>query len=492
MTDPGTRSRVNAALQRILTDPVEFSGVVWPRYKLRRYQQPFVRQVAADVAAGHGGLSAAVFSRQAGKDEALAQLLCYIAARHRVRGGEIVVGLPTLRPQGVIALRRIQDRLDNPLTGPFVEREGATIVRVGSCRIHYVSAATTANARGHTASLLLVANESQDIDPDHWDAVFAPMAASTNAHTLMMGTVWTSDTLLARTMRLTRTTGKLHKVTWRQVAAELPAYGDYVRAQIEALGAQHPYIRTEYELEELDAEGRLFPPERLQLLSGSFPLLHHRTPGETYALCVDVAGADESVLEGEAVINPHRRDSTAVAVYRVIPGEVDGKPHARYELVHRYEWIGVKQSELHTRIVRLAADVWRARKVVVDATGIGAGLASFLTQSLGEDVVIPFVFSAASKSRLGWDFVGLIESGRVQVGDPGDSTDTRSVRQRELDERFWYQTQAVRYSVRPGPNRLMSWEAPADVHDDLTISAALIAAPDIQTIDWRPRTARGR
>jgi hypothetical protein len=35
-----------------------------------------------------------------------------------------------------------------------------------------------------------MANEAQDIDPVIWDARFDPMAASTNATTLFMGTVW--------------------------------------------------------------------------------------------------------------------------------------------------------------------------------------------------------------------------------------------------------------------------------------------------------------
>ena len=79
-----------------------------------------------------------------------------------------------------------------------------TIVEVGRASARYLSAARSASSRGNTAGLLLVANEAQDIDPDVWDAVFAPMAASTNATTLFLGTVWTSDTLLARQMRLLR------------------------------------------------------------------------------------------------------------------------------------------------------------------------------------------------------------------------------------------------------------------------------------------------
>ena len=48
--------------------------------------------------------------------------------------------------------------------------------------------------------MLLVANEAQDIDPGIWDARFDPMAASTNATTVFMGTVWDRTGLLHRQM----------------------------------------------------------------------------------------------------------------------------------------------------------------------------------------------------------------------------------------------------------------------------------------------------
>jgi membrane protein YqaA with SNARE-associated domain len=45
-------------------------------------------------------------------------------------------------------------------------------------------------------------------------------------------------------------------------------------------------------------------------------------------------------------------------------------------------WTGVRHTALHAQLVHLARDVWRASVVVVDATGVGAGLASFLAATL--------------------------------------------------------------------------------------------------------------
>jgi len=115
--------------------------------------------------------------------------------------------------------------------------------------------------------------------------------------------------------------------------------------------------------------------------------------------------------------------------------------------------------------------------VVLDATGVGAGLASFLRAALGEQV-LPLHFNLKMKSELGWNFLGLVETGRYrEYADDGES-DTRQ---------YWYEVQACQYRVRDGPGKLMSWgvwEAPgydgviAYGHDDLLMSAAMCAILD--------------
>lgn len=487
-------TKLKSALRAIHTDPTAFSHAVLPSRALREYQTPFVRAVAESIIEREGKAFAAVFSRQAGKDEALAQLCAFLLSRYRLRGGSVVIGLPALRPQGIIARDRLLERLANPLTGPGLRVREGTIVELGRASVRYLSAARSANSRGNTASLLLVANEAQDIQPDVWDAVFAPMAASSNATTLFMGTVWTSDTLLARQMRLLREREiaggeqRVFRVPWREVAGELPAYGDYVRNQIEQLGEHHPFIRTEYELEELDGEGRLFPPDRTASLRGDFPAQDRPSPtdppGAVYAMTIDVTGEVEDGLEGEIVRRAQpRRDSTAVTVVRVLPGNLP-----RYEIVARYLWTGTRHSELHGRIVRLAREVWRTRQIVIDATGVGAGLASFLRSTLGERTVTPFIFSSASKSQLAWDFLALLDGDRLRAFTPDAGAPAEQTR---LNHLFWQQLEACRYSVLPGPGKLLRWSVESDtLHDDLLISAALIAILDRQ--DWRPRSAVGR
>jgi hypothetical protein len=138
--------------------------------------------------------------------------------------------------------------------------------------------------------------------------------------------------------------------------------------------------------------------------------------------------------------------------------------------------------------VQLAREVWRVRRIVIDATGVGAGLASFLSATLGERVVTPFVFTSTSKSQLAWDLLGLIDAGRVQVYTPVPNGDPEQVR---LDRRFWQQLEACRYTVLPGPGKLLRWGVDDPrIHDDLLMSLALVTVLDRD--DWQPREARGR
>lgn len=474
-------------LQHALRDVGAFSRVTMPAHALRTYQLEAARPLAQHLLHRSGEQFAMVFSRQSGKDEVLAQILAWVLLRNAHRGGTIVVAAPTLRPQALISRDRLRDRLlANPVTAPLVKVSDRTI-SVGKARAVFVSAARTANARGLTADLGLIANEAQDIRPSVWDAVFDPMAASTNATTIFLGTVWTRETLLARQMRYLREKQqqdglqRVFLVPWQRVAQDLPAYGARVQSRIAQLGEQHPFVRTEYFLEELDGQQSLFPPHRIAMMRGDHARRFHPEPGKRYALLLDVAGEEEQG-GGHESFSTGRRDSTALTVVEVdTTSRADGRP--LYRVVDRRAWTGIRHAELHAHMVDLARNVWRASWIVVDATGIGAGLASFLEASLRRSGirVVPFVFSAASKSRLGWDFVGLIETGRFrEYADDGDA----------LTREFYAQLAATEYEVRRGPGNSMQWGVPAHAgHDDLVLSAALVAALD--DLDPRPRIAVG-
>lgn len=491
------------ALRKVYDDVATYSRYMQRPTPLRQYQTPPARAIADSIVNQRGLEFVAVFSRQSGKDEMLAQLCAWLLARYRLAGGSVIVALPAISTQGAVAVERLVDRLAaSPLTRDAV-RAGMTVTH-GRARVRYISAAPLAQSRGQTASLLLVANEAQDIDTDIWDARFAPMAAAANATVLYMGTTWTSSGLLARQMRILSEqqrqddTQRVYRVPWRQVAEELPAYGDYVMRRIGQLGADHPFVRTEFELEELGADGGLFPSHRQILMRGDFPALDRPRdddpPGTAYALTIDVAGEEEDAIEGDEIRrkNP-RKDSTAVSVWRVEPPD-SRREQNHYQLVSRYMWTGTKHHALQDRILALVQQ-WQAQHVVIDATGVGAGLASFLTKSLGDRKVTHFTFTLASKSQLGWSFLGMIDAGRVKLFDARIHLNKSKTftEQADLDRLFWKQADETQYVVLPGPQRFLRWAVEDQtLHDDLVVSAALVAAFEIDDVRLHQRRATGR
>jgi hypothetical protein len=506
---PRDSEEVRADLKHSHSNIARFSKTHFHDMSLRPYQLRAADEIARSVLNGKGRQFVVVFARQAGKDEMLAQLAAYLMSRTPGQRSSILFVNPTLRPQGLISKRRLMSKLRISGYVAKVRIDGNT-VSLDQAVCSFLSAHPTAQARGETASLLLACNEAQEVDPGRWDAVFDPMGAAYHATQVFAGTVWTSRTLLARQMaylgELERKDGlrRVFKVGWEEVARDVPAYGEHVRARIAQLGRDHPFIRTEYFLEELDDEARLFGPARRAQMRGYHPRRRQAAPGKIYALLLDVAGADEAADLGlqsaewdespensphpqgslwDALRYPHSRDATALTVVEVDTSTLDDPLVMRptYRVVDRRFWVGTPHPALYSTLVDLARNVWAARWLVVDATGVGAGLAGFLERALPGKIV-PFVFSSRSKSQLGWDFLGLIESGRYKEYVEDGEADTGL---------FWAQVEECGSQAGSGPNRLLRWGVEdRSTHDDLLISASLCAVLD--RLDWRPRTARGR
>lgn len=470
--------------RRAVADPLAFSAL--GGITLRPYQEPVLRCILDSVLGGHGRSIAVMFPRQSGKNELQAQLEAYLLNLYAGRGGEIVKVCPTWQPQGVNSRRRLQRVLRaNPITRGRWRVEDRSVFRLGEARLLLFSAAPASSIVGATASLLLEVDEAQQVLIDKYDRDVAPMAASSNATRVFWGTPWTDTTLLARELRRADAAFTL---TADDVAAVLPGYGAYVAGQVAQLGRDDPTIRTQYFGEEIGGGGGMFPPDAALLLQGDHPALDAPQPGRLYAFLIDVGG--ETFASGPALATPRlpEHDRTALTVV-----EVDLEAQSNlllrlptYRAVHRRVWMGEPQAALHTRLTALAGK-WQPRALVIDATGIGAGLASFLQRSLPRCGVMPFVFTAASKSKLGWEFVQLVEAGRWQESAPGGAPEQDALR-----ALFLRQVAAAACSVLPGPSAAMRWSVPErardplsgkPLHDDLLLSAALAAQLD--GLAWR-------
>ncbi len=488
------------SFQHVLSDVTLFckhgSGL-----ELRRYQVEVARAVCASVLHEKGLSFVVMFPRQSGKNELQAQIEAYLLTLLCRREAEIVKVSPTWKPQSLNAMRRLERVLKNNLiTSVGVnnigwQKERGYIYRIGQARVFFLSGAPEANIVGATASTLLEVDEAQDVSIAKFDKDIAPMAASTNATRVFWGTAWTSASLLARELRAAREAEARDGLTRafvlsaETVAQEVPAYGVFVAGQVARLGRDHPMVRSQFFSEEIGGQGGMFTQTRLALMEGDHPRQMAPCAGEVYAFLLDVAGEDEGATASAdvdggsvALANP-RRDSTALTIVAVDVRTLDdpGLKAPTYRVVDRHVWQGWKQIALYAQ-VRALAERWNPRWLVVDATGVGAGLASFLEKAL-PGRVLAFTFSSASKSALGWDFLAVCDTGRFRDWAPTGADDA-------LRLLFTAQARACQFRVREGPARLLAWGVPdgtrdpvsgAPVHDDLLVSAALCALLDRQT-----------
>jgi len=122
---------------------------------------------------------------------------------------------------------------------------------------------------------------------------------------------------------------------------------------------------------------------------------------------------------------------------------------------------------------------------------------SFLRDKLGERV-ITLQFTRQLKSRLGWGFLAVVDTGRFQDFSPRSAPNEwntnpllgqMAAEQDRLQALFYRQLAGLQADVSFGPERLLRWSVPEGardpegglLHDDLTISAAMVAVLDEQS-----------
>ena len=169
-----------------------------------------------------------------------------------------------------------------------------------------------------------------------------------------------------------------------------------------------------------------------------------------------------------------RQDSTVLTIGEVRPGGVQ----PCVEVVEHYWWTGKPHTELYAQLVDILKNVWDCRRIVIDATGIGQPVSSFLRRELGSRVS-PFTFTQQSKSELGFKLLAAVNSGSLKVYSCDGSAACRE---------FWAEMEMAKNHYRPS-RTVNFYVDPAQGHDDFLMSLALL----VEAVSrYAPREARGR
>jgi hypothetical protein len=496
---------------------------VFAMIKLRPYQQEVAKAIL-DSVQNHKGLTFSVeIARQGGKNELSAIIELTLLTLYMAKGGHAIKASPTFKPQTIISMVRLKQRLDEYGFAGTWQSEMGYIIRLGEARQVFLSADQSSSVVGHTADILLEIDESQDVSKEKYTKEFRPMGSATNATTVHYGTTWDDSTLLEEVkqsnLELERKDGiKRHfRYDWQEVAKYNADYLRFVEAEKERLGSNHPLFLTQYALVPICGGGGFLNMAQRAQLQGGHSRLHHPEPGKVYVAGIDLAGEAEGIEDAVLRYLKPRQDSTVVTIAEIdtravstcrdrpsglsealdrskdlslhVPSKspegsrrlVDQLKEScrqpKISVVEHYWWTGKPHTELYSTLVDLLKNVWDCKRIVVDATGIGQPVASFLRHSLGSRV-IPFQFTQRSKSEIGFDLLAAINSGRLKVYAADGSPEYQE---------FWFELEKAKSHYRPSQTMNFYVDS-SEGHDDFLISLALVVEAARHYI---PRSAKG-
>jgi hypothetical protein len=450
---------------------------------LRPYQLEIARAVLDSIQTSRGLTFSVEIARQGGKNELSAHIEVLLLTMFMAGGGSAVKCSPTFKPQTVISMMRLKQRLDDFGFDGLWTTEMGYIIRLGAARQIFLSAEESSSVVGHTADILLEIDESQDVNKDKYTKEFRPMASSTNATTVHYGTTWDDRTLLEQTklsnIELEKRDGiKRHfRFDWQEVARHSPGYLDFVEGERARLGEDHPLFRSQYALLPIRSGGGFLSRSQLAQLQGGHSRLRRKYgKDKLYVAGIDLAGEAEVTEDLELTVGG--RDATVITIAEIdFPAEDEAVKEPLINVVEHYCWVGKKHPALYRQMVDILKNSWGCSRVVVDATGVGEAVASFLRIALGNRVA-PFKFSQASKSALGFNLLAAINSGRLKLY-AGDGSDDY----REL----MFELERARDVCRPNQT-INFYVDPAEGHDDYLMSLALCVEAASRL---SPRKARG-
>jgi Terminase RNaseH-like domain len=460
--------------------------------ELRPYQLEVARAVMDSIQKGMGLTFSVEIARQGGKNELSAHLEVLLLTLYMARGGNIVKCSPTFKPQTVISMERLKQRLDDFGFDGIYRPQMGYIVQLGNSKVVFLSAEGSSSVVGHTADILLEIDESQDVGKDKYTKEFRPMGSATNVTTILYGTTWDDSTLLEEVkqanLELQRKDGiKRHfRYDWQEVGRYNPDYLRFVQSERERLGEEHPLFRTQYALLPISHGGGFLSRQQIALMMGEHQRRSQPDGKRTYIAGIDLAGEHESetslrgALATKQSLTDMRlpryarkddrsgRDSSVITIAEVDAADTSTSLRASPSLpllkvVEQYQWTGTPHSQLYAQMTNILKNVWNCQRIVVDATGIGQPVASFLRQELGSRV-IPLVITSKSKSDMGFELLSFVNSGRLKLYEQDGSPEYRET---------LFELERARAQYRP--NQTMNFYVdPQEGHDDFLVSLALV------------------
>jgi hypothetical protein len=348
------------------------------------YQTPFAQRIIEAVVEEQAEEITALFSRQSGKTEAVARVVCvllvllpflssYFAGRKTYQKGIFIGLFAPVKMQADNAYERIRRLLNSPqvtaclkqLSIEILVENGSRLLLSNGSSLHVVSCTPMTNIEGLTLHLAFI-EEAQDIPAGRIEKSIEPMLSATSGTLIMIGTANTVKSCFWEMIQRNLWRDKLHpqrqrhfENDWKTVIQYNPAYRRFLNIKFQERGAgwlETDIYRMSYGCEFILERGQFFSHEQLKRLEylgqfiGRGPYL---APGDCTVTAPTVAGIDW----GKA------GDSTVVTVIAKYPDF--------YRIV---DWLELHGDDYDSQFESLIAFLRRfpnLQKIAAETNGVG-------------------------------------------------------------------------------------------------------------------------
>jgi hypothetical protein len=480
--DPYSQKTVDHVVSRMLVVVDEVSG-----HPLRPYQIPFGRRVIESLVIGDGETITALFSRQSGKSETVADLVAacmimfprlapiYPELLGKYSEGMWVGAFAPVDEQADTLYGRIVERLTSDraleiLADPEIDEKALgrgrelRLVKCGSL-VRKTTCHPRAKIEGRTYHLILI-DEAQDADERVVNKSISPMGAATNATSVWTGTpTYTKGVFFRQIAKNKRSNGgrksrqNHFEADWKTVAKSNANYKKFVLKEMLRIGEDSDEFRLSYRLQWLLETGMFTTSQRMDELGD-------------LSMQVVQYWFKSPVLVG---IDPARKqDSTIVTVVWVAWDHPDEYGMYQHRILNWLDLTGLDWEEQYFRITDFLSH-YAVLAIGVDSGGVGDVFASRLRVLMPGVDIVDMPADRGAQSKRWKHLMSLMSSGNV--GWPAHAK-TRRLR---TWRRFRAQMEDAELKYE-GPNVIVSAPREADAHDDYVDSLANACALTVDMI----------
>lgn len=464
-------------LDKLMIVVDELSGV-----ELYGYQRPFARRMLNSLITNDGATLTALFSRQSGKSETVANVIVtamvmlprlakiYPDLLGKFKRGVWVGAFAPTDGQTDIVFGRIVSRLtsdrateflsDPEIADKLIKVPGKVpTFKLKNCgsTVSRQTAHPKAKIEGRTYHIILI-DECQDADEHVVNKSISPMGASTNATSIFIGTPTYTKGVFYRHIQINKREGTKRgtktnhfEADWREVAKWNKNYLLYVEKKKAEIGEDSDEFRLSYRLHWLLDKGMFTTSDILDDLGDTTMeqvLAWHKSPV--------VVGIDPA----------RKQDSTIVTVVWVDWDRPDPETgHYNHRVLAWLDLENAKWEEQYVRIVEFLSN-YSIFKIGVDEGGLGDVVIDRLRNLMPHIEIVPVGSSRPEQSKRWKHLMQLFA--RQAIGWPAHAKTRRS----KVWKRFRQQFEDLELHYE-GPHVVAAAPKEAGAHDDYCDSLAI-------------------